>query len=276
MKKNIFIKSIGKHNSYGDSKYIIYDLDNENVILEFKVKNCTLSQANYFGVCNAISLYPSSEIYTCDTNVIKWVENKKYNSKKYNHKFITKCDNLLQSLNFEPKVLIWDKKTKGNIVIKNKVSKTKNKELFDNSIIEKKHIESNLVCYTDGSGDNNFTDEPITFSFVIYENKEIIHKDKNICKDAVNTTIKAEIMGINSCLAFLITEDLQHEKITLFSDAKWVVDWVCNNLNWISKSTEAPYYKSFLEFRELRNEFSDIEFIWIPREYNNEADSLLR
>lgn len=149
-------------------------------------------------------------------------------------------------------------------------------ELFDDSIIEKKHNESNLVCYTDGSGDNNFINEPITFSFVVYEKKEILHKNKNQCNDAINTTIKAEIMGINSCLAFLISENLQYEKITLFSDAKWVVDWVCNKLNWISKNTEAPYYKSFLEFRNLIIEFSDIEFIWIPRKYNNVADSLLR
>ena len=83
-------------------------------------------------------------------------------------------------------------------------------------------------------------------------------------------------MGINFCLAFLIKENLQNEKITIFSDSKWVIDWICNKLSWHSRNTEAPYFTAFLEFRKLRLEFSNIEFIWIPREYNSIADSLLR
>jgi len=156
---------------------------------------------------------------------------------------------------------------------------TKNKtstELFDSSIIKFKHENSQLVCYTDGSGDNMNTSLPISFGFCVYEKDNILHTQKNSCHDKVNTTIKAEIMGINDCLAFLISENLFYYKITIFSDAKWVVDWVCNNLKWQSKSTDAPYYDSFLEFRKLVKDFTDIEFIWIPRAYNTVADGLLR
>lgn len=149
-------------------------------------------------------------------------------------------------------------------------------ELFDKSIIDLKHKNSSLVCYTDGSGDNMDQSLPIEFSFVVYEKNSIIHKDKNICKDAENTTIKAEIMGINLCLSFLIQEGLNNDKITLFSDSKWVIDWVCNKLSWKSTNVLASYYNSYLEFRELVTEFTDIEFIWIPRQYNSVADGILR
>ncbi|MBC7525229.1 MAG: ribonuclease H-like domain-containing protein [Flavobacterium sp.] len=149
-------------------------------------------------------------------------------------------------------------------------------QLFDKSVIDFKHKNSNLVCYTDGSGDNMDKSLPIEFSFVIYENNSVIHKNKNICKDKENTTVKAEILGINMCLAFLIAENLKNEKITIFSDAKWVVDWVCNKLTWESKNTEAHYYKAYLDVRRLIPQFRDIEFIWIPRDYNTVADGMLR
>lgn len=160
------------------------------------------------------------------------------------------------------------------------MKKTKKKNtatmMFDNSIIDKKHKTSDLVCFTDGSGDNMDLSLPIQFSFVVYEKKNLIHQSKAVCKDPINTTIKAEIMGINLCLCFLIEENLINERITLFSDSKWVVDWVCNKPSWNSKNTDSPYYDAFIEFRMLVAEFKDIEFIWIPRQYNTVADGLLR
>jgi len=140
-----------------------------------------------------------------------------------------------------------------------------------------KHTESDLVCYSDGSIEDNSNETlPAKFSFIVYEKNDVIHKEKSVCDDKFNSTIKAEILGINSCLSFLSSENLQNEKITFFSDSKWVVDFVCNRPYWYSKNTNAPYYKAFVEFRELVYDFTDIEFIWIPRKYNTVADELLR
>lgn len=273
-----YIKIKTNHNTIGDSTYFIYNLTTKDLVFSFLVKNSTGSQCNYFGICNAISLFKDALIYTSDKNALNWIKNKKYNSKKYTHKHVSKCDQFLQNLNFEPNVQLLEKINVPKFNNPKKSTKEKHTptKSFDKSIINFKHKNSDLVCYTDGSGDNMDTSLPITFSFCVYEQQTLIHSDKNICKDEINTTIKAEIMGINLCLAFLFSENLHNEKITLFSDSKWVVDWVCNNLNWESKNTEAPYYNSFLEFRKLRSEFLDIEFIWIPREFNSVADGLLR
>lgn len=278
MNNQYYVKIKTNHNTIGDSTYFIYNLTTQEIVLTFLVKNSTGSQCNYFGVCNAISLFKNALIYTSDKNVLNWIKNKKYNSKKYTHKHISKCDTFLRNLNFKPNVQFLEKNNAPKINFKKLADKERKSstELFDNSVIDFKHQNSDLVCYTDGSGDNMDTTLPITFSFCIYEQKTLIHSDKSICNEEENTTIKAEIMGINICLSFLISENLQNEKITMFSDAKWVVDWVCNNLKWESKKPDAPYYKSYLEFRELQKEFSDIEFIWIPREYNTVADGLLR
>jgi hypothetical protein len=275
MKNEYYVKVTANHSTIGDTTYIIYDLTNKKIVTNFLVKNSTHSQCNYFGVCNAISFFNDATIYTSDKNVLSWIEKKKYNSKKYTHKHVSKCDSFLQNLTFKPNVKYTEKiyipKPKKETEPRKKAT-----ENFDDSIIKIKHETSNLVCYTDGTGDNMDTSLPISFSFVIYEQEKILHTSINTCNDPENTTIKAEIMGINLCLSFLISENLQNEKITMFSDAKWVVDWVCNNLSWSSKSPNAPYYKAFLEFREYRNEFTDIEFIWIPRAYNTVADGLLR
>ena len=152
----------------------------------------------------------------------------------------------------------------------------KNKKLFDKKIIEKSHLNSDLVCYSDGSGDNSSSKNDISYGFVIYEKSTIIHSSKNTHKSDNNSTVKAEILGINDCLSFLISENLHNEKITFFCDNKWVVDWCCNKLSWISKNYEAPYYSAYLSLRELIPNFNNIEFVWIPREYNSVADSLLR
>lgn len=272
-----FVKIKTKHNTIGDSIYTIYNLTTQEIVLNFLVKNSTGSQCNYFGVCNAISLFGNAVIYTLDKNVVNWVKNKKYSSKRYTHKHIEKCNLFLKNLKFTPNVQVLDKTNAPKINFKkSKTLKKTATEIFDKSIIDLKHKNSNLVCYTDGSGDNMDTSLPISFSFCVYEQQNLIHSSKNICNDEENTTIKAEIMGINLCLTFLLSENLQNERITMFSDAKWVVDWVCNNLNWQSKKTDAPYYKSYVEFRSIVSEFSNIEFIWIPREYNTVADGLLR
>lgn len=114
----IFVKSILKHNTQGNSVYVIYDLKSKKVITEFLVKNSTGSQCNYFGVCNAISLFPNATIYTPDKNVIKWIKDKKYNSKKYWHKHIEKCDAFLQNLEYLPNVLLWHNEKDGKINLK--------------------------------------------------------------------------------------------------------------------------------------------------------------
>ena len=106
--KGIFIKVIENHGKQGDSTYIIIDLETKKRHVKRVTKLSTNSQCGYIGTCHAIFLFKERIIYTPNKNVVKWVNNKAYHSKKYSHIDIEKCDNFLNNLEFNPNVVLWD------------------------------------------------------------------------------------------------------------------------------------------------------------------------
>lgn len=143
-------------------------------------------------------------------------------------------------------------------------------------IISYYHNQDNLVIFTDGSADNSNQRKAIKFGCLIYEKGKLIHSISQVCNDTFNTSVKSEIMGINTALGFLCQEGITNEDIIIFSDNKWVVEWAVNNRSWYSTSKEKAYYESFVLLRSYIGEFKSIKAIWVPREVNMEADSLTR
>lgn len=80
----------------------------------------------------------------------------------------------------------------------------------------------------------------------------------------------AEYLGLIEVLKFFIQNNLQKEKIIVCGDNKMSInqmkgEWGCNG---------GLYKQYYLEALELRKQFSDISFEWIPREKNTIADEL--
>lgn len=143
-------------------------------------------------------------------------------------------------------------------------------------LVDYYHKQDNLVLFTDGSADNSKQHEPIKFGFLVYEKGKLLHSDSHICNDNFNTSVKSELMGINAGLRFLRSEGATREHIVIFSDNKWVVEWAVNKTSWLSTSTDKAYYNSFVILRSLMKEFKSVKAFWVPREINQEADSLTR
>lgn len=141
-------------------------------------------------------------------------------------------------------------------------------------IISKKHSEKGLVIFTDGSADNSKQTQAIKYGYLIYEGGCLLNSGSYVCNDNFNTSIKSEILAINLALSALIIDEV-NEPITIFSDNTWVVEYIVNDKNWVSKSPEKAYYSAYQEYRSLSETF-DIKGYWIPRELNAQADLLTR
>ena len=80
----------------------------------------------------------------------------------------------------------------------------------------------------------------------------------------------AEYMSIIAIFEYLIKNGLQKEKVIICGDSKLVInqmrgEWKC------SGGVYEPYYRKAFE---MRKEFTNIRFEWIPREQNSIADEL--
>lgn len=142
------------------------------------------------------------------------------------------------------------------------------------TLIEKERQRNDLICFTDGSNpDNTKSDTEIQYGFIIYDGNTKMYEYYEKCNDGHTSNIKSEILACVKLLEYLILEECVDEKITVFSDCRFIRDYVFDT-SWYSKSTDKPYYTAFVRFRELIKEFSHIKAVWIPRECNQEADDI--
>lgn len=80
----------------------------------------------------------------------------------------------------------------------------------------------------------------------------------------------AEYMGVIAGMKFLIEKNLHQENIICCGDSKMVIcqmlgEWGCNG---------GIYSKYYYEAIEIKKQFKNINFIWIPREKNSICDEL--
>ena len=111
-------------------------------------------------------------------------------------------------------------------------------------------------------------------AFVLNPNRERIftHSDY-ITSESLNGQTSnniAEYMAVISVMKFLLGDGLQNEKIIICGDSKLSImqmrgEWKANGGGYI------PYYQ---KAQELKKNFKNIRFEWIPREKNSIADEL--
>jgi ribonuclease HI len=80
----------------------------------------------------------------------------------------------------------------------------------------------------------------------------------------------AEYLAVNVALRWLLKHNAEGTKIILHTDSTMVA----NQMNGTMVLKGGAYIEEALKARALRNQFSNLTVIWIPRERNQEADAL--
>ena len=111
------------------------------------------------------------------------------------------------------------------------------------------------------------------YAFIVKRDGKLIHSDYGIAaepfsEDATNNV--AEYTALAKALEWLVTNNLNSEKVEVKSDSQLVVNQLAGEYK-IKAKRIIPLYKKILL---LKKNFRDIEVKWIPREQNKEADGL--
>ena len=122
-----------------------------------------------------------------------------------------------------------------------------------------------IVVYTDGRAEPN--PGLGTYGFVVYEGGKRTHSEHGVAGQKV-TNNYAEYHCLIKALERL--SQRREEAIKVFSDSKLVV----NQMKGEWKFKRGGYAEKYLKAKELAGKFAKLEFEWIPREKNSEADEL--
>lgn len=131
------------------------------------------------------------------------------------------------------------------------------------------------ACYFDGACEPTNPKGNLGIGAFILspERKRIFELSKYIPAKELNFATSnnvAEYIGVISILSFFIEKGLQNENIICCGDSKLVIcqmlgEWGCNG---------GIYAKYYYDAKELRKKFTNINFIWIPRDKNTVCDEL--
>jgi ribonuclease HI len=100
----------------------------------------------------------------------------------------------------------------------------------------------------------------------IFENSELVAAAPG------NTNNIAEYRALINGLQWLIDNGMTDEQITVFGDSNLVIQQMSGN--WGTKG--GRYYPFFVQAKQMREQFTNIGFQWIPRAENVECDQLSR
>lgn len=87
-----------------------------------------------------------------------------------------------------------------------------------------------------------------------------------------NTNNTAEYGSLYYVLKWFIDNELCSKKITVHGDSKLVMFQMAGT--WRIKESNAKYLPAAKICKEMVKKFSNIKFVWIPREQNEECDAL--
>lgn len=130
-----------------------------------------------------------------------------------------------------------------------------------------------LIVFIDGLVEPKNPGGVATYGLVIYKNEvKILEKFGIIGKGPSMSNNLAEYYALYKALKFLINNKLNNEEIVIKSDSQLLV----NQMNGIWKVRGGLYYPIYKRVSNILKDFSNVKFIWIPREKNIEADLLSR
>ncbi len=124
-----------------------------------------------------------------------------------------------------------------------------------------------IEVYTDGMAEPN--PGVGTFGFVVYRERERLKEESAVVGENV-TNNYAEYEGLIHALRYLAR--YRGQKIVIRSDSKLLV----NQMKGDWKVKKGQYLEKYHEAARLAQRFKSLEFEWIPRERNEEADRLSR
>lgn len=109
-----------------------------------------------------------------------------------------------------------------------------------------------------------------TFGVVIYHNNQPIWESQGLLDEENTSSNVAEYAGFITGLNYFLENGLQDEEIQVCGDSKLVISQMFRH--WQIK--EGAYVRYAIYARELLENFSNIRGKLIPRNQNQEADSL--
>lgn len=128
------------------------------------------------------------------------------------------------------------------------------------------------VVYIDGLTEPVNPGGAATYGLVIYQDGKKIYEEKKFIGEGEGFSNNvAEYSALIAALRWLMQKGIA-EDIEIRSDSRLLV----NQMNGLWKGRKGLYYDYYLKAKELRDSFRGIEFKWIPRERNREADRLSR
>ena len=110
-----------------------------------------------------------------------------------------------------------------------------------------------------------------SYGIIIKKGKEYLFTGYGIIGSPPDTSCNlAEYAGFKAALIWLLTNELETEKIYIYGDSNLVI----NQMFGTWKIKKGIYKNLAIETKSLLKCFTDINGSWIPREQNSEADEL--
>lgn len=111
------------------------------------------------------------------------------------------------------------------------------------------------------------------YAFIVKSNGKILHSEYGVAgvpfsPDSTNNV--AEYTALAKALEWLVSNNLNSDKVTINSDSQLVVNQLEGNYK-VKGKRIIPLYKQVLL---IKAKFPEIEIRWLPREKNREADRL--
>src|SRR3989441_41173 len=113
-----------------------------------------------------------------------------------------------------------------------------------------------------------------TFGYVIRDDSGSILASKSgvVAKSPATSSNVAEYAVLCEALEFLLKKNRENSSIEVRGDSALVMNQMSDK--W--KFRKGLYREKYQEAVRLRAQFTDLRFLWIPREENEEADELSR
>lgn len=132
--------------------------------------------------------------------------------------------------------------------------------------IEREMIVGEFDIYVDGASSGN--PGPSGVGIVVYDGDEAIIRESEYIGSATNN--QAEYIACIKALE--LSENMNARKITIHSDSQLVVKQLNNEY----RIKNEKLYEYYNKIRKLERKFLEVEYKYIPRDENKEADMLAK